>query len=60
MDYHSDRQLESQLRGMLDPIVNAPAPPPKGRRWSVLEESRVLDLTLGNPAAVPVPVEAFA
>jgi hypothetical protein len=57
---YSDHGLEYQLRGMLDPIVKAPAPPRKGRRRNVLEESRVLDLTVATPAAVFVPVGVFA
>jgi hypothetical protein len=57
---YTDHRLESQLRGMLDPIVKAPAPPRRGRRRNVLEESGVLDLIVGTPAAVPVPVEVFA
>lgn len=54
-----DRHLESELRRLLDPVVKAPAPPRKGgRRLSVLEDTKVVELTFGTP--VQVPAEAFA
>jgi hypothetical protein len=56
-----DRHLESQLRGMLDPIVNSPVPARRRRNGGkTVQEIRVLDLPAVTRALVPVPVEVFA
>lgn len=56
-----ERHLESRLDDMLDPIVNAPVAARQRRKGGkTVQEIRVLDLPAVTPAAVPVPVEAFA
>jgi hypothetical protein len=56
-----ERHLESQLRGMLDPIVNAPFAARRRRSGGkTVKEIRILDLPAVTPAVVLVPVEVFA
>jgi hypothetical protein len=63
-----DRFLESELRLMLDPVVETPAPPLKGRRKTrtplLVVVTAPIELAAeavtGEPAVVPVPVEPAA
>jgi hypothetical protein len=63
-----DRFLESELRQMLDPVMETPAPPFKGRRKARTPLLKVVtapielaaDVVSTEPAVVPVPVEPAA
>jgi len=55
---YSDHRLESDLRLLLDPVVNTPAPPRKGRRL-LGDERQALEPILIEPIVLE-PIEAFA
>jgi hypothetical protein len=56
-----DRQLESELRNLLDPIVNHPAPLRKGRKADHQDlRSTTIELLLETETLIPIPLEVFA